>query len=265
LALLNYKIHKIDDSYPWLTLVHGAGGSSTIWYKQIKPFIPHFNLLLVDLRGHGQSKYSKKIKTKYTFQAVSKDVMEVLDKENIQKSHFAGISLGTIIIRQLAEDYPDRVQSMIMGGAVMKLDFRSQLLMKLGVVFKSLLPYLVLYRLFAFIILPKKNHKASRNLFIREAKKLYRKEFLRWFKLTSEINPLLKFFRNAELPIPTLYIMGEEDYLFLPSVKKIVDSAKNKYSKLFVVPKCGHVVNVEKPQIFNQTAIDFINGLATNN
>jgi pimeloyl-ACP methyl ester carboxylesterase len=33
---------------------------------------------------------------------------------------FVGISLGTILIRQLAEMYPNRVQSMILGGAILK-------------------------------------------------------------------------------------------------------------------------------------------------
>lgn len=258
--MLNYSIHKISDSKPWVTFVHGAGGSSTIWFKQIRTFSKHYNVLLIDLRGHGNSKKggTKHFKSKYTFKSVSKDVVDVMDHENITESHFAGISLGTIIIRQIAEDHPHRVKSMIMGGAIMKLNFRSQILMRIGVVFKSLLPYLMLYKLFAFIIMPKKSHKQSRNLFVREAKKLYRQEFLRWFRLTAEINPLLKLFRNAEVPIPTLYIMGEEDYIFLPTIRQLVKK-NSKHSKLVVIPNCGHVVNVEKPEIFNKTTINFIN------
>jgi pimeloyl-ACP methyl ester carboxylesterase len=257
--LLNYNIHKVNDNNPWVTFVHGAGGSSTIWYKQIKTFSKHYNVLLIDLRGHGNSKKGSNsdFSGKYTFKSVSKDVVDVLDYENIEKSHFAGISLGTVIIRQIAEEYPERVTSMIMGGAIMKLDTRSQFLMKLGVIFKSLLPYLLLYKFFAFIIMPKKSHKNSRNLFVREAKKLYRKEFLRWFKLTAEINPLLKLFRSNEIPIPTLYVMGEEDHLFLPSIKQLV-KRNSEYSNLIIVPDCGHVVNVEKPDVFNQETINFI-------
>lgn len=257
--MLNYNIHKVNDNNPWVTFVHGAGGSSTIWYKQIKTFSKHYNVLLIDLRGHGNSKKGSNsdFSGKYTFKSVSKDVVDVLDYENIEKSHFAGISLGTVIIRQIAEEYPERVTSMIMGGAIMKLDTRSQFLMKLGVIFKSLLPYLLLYKFFAFIIMPKKSHKNSRNLFVREAKKLYRKEFLRWFKLTAEINPLLKLFRSNEIPIPTLYVMGEEDHLFLPSIKQLV-KRNSEYSNLIIVPDCGHVVNVEKPDVFNQETINFI-------
>jgi pimeloyl-ACP methyl ester carboxylesterase len=242
-----------------VTFVHGAGGSSTIWFRQVREFRKHFNVLLLDLRGHGNSKVNLKnaFSDKYTFDFITDDILHVIDHEKIEKSHFVGISLGTILIRNLAEKYPNRVESMIMGGAIMKLNLRSQVLIRLGIIFKSVVPYIWLYSFFAFIIMPNKNHKESRSLFVREAKKLYQKEFIRWFKLTSEINPLLRFFRMVDIKIPTLYVMGREDYLFLPAIQKLVASHKN--SQLFIVEDCGHVVNVEQPQIFNDTVIGYLN------
>ncbi|MFK7059861.1 alpha/beta fold hydrolase [Flavobacterium oreochromis] len=257
--MINYTIYQNTSSNQWVTFIHGAGGSSSIWFKQIREFQKYFNVLLLDLRGHGDSKKTSFSK-KYTFTAIAHDVLEVIDYLKIQSSHFIGISLGTIVIRQLAEMYPERVESMIMGGAILKMNFRSQILMRVGNVFKYMLPYLVLYRLFAFIIMPKENHKQSRLMFINEAKKLYQKEFIKWFKLTSEINPILRWFRQVELNIPTLYIMGEEDYMFLPTVKKVVES-HYKTAKLTVIEKCGHVVNVEQAHIFNKKAIDFLKKL----
>lgn len=222
--LLNYYSYLHKTSQEWVTFVHGAGCSSSIWYKQIRDFRAHYNVLILDLRGHGNSKPTLKdtFNPKYTFDSITNDIVEVIEYLNIKKSHFIGISLGTILIRNLAEKRPELVKSMVMGGAIIKLNFRSQVLMKLGVIFKSVVPYMLLYRFFAFIIMPKKNHKKSRLLFVNEAKKLYQKEFIRWFKLTSEINPLLRFFRTKEIEIPTLYIMGSEDHLFLPSIKNVV-------------------------------------------
>ncbi|NKI33013.1 alpha/beta fold hydrolase [Croceivirga thetidis] len=260
--MLHYSVYPNKNTKEWVTFVHGAGGSSSIWYKQLRDFKKHFNILLLDLRGHGNSKLNLKqaFNDKYTFDSITDDIVEVIEHEKIESSHFIGISLGTILIRNLAEKYPQKVDSMIMGGAVMKLNFRSQVLMRLGIICKSIVPYLWLYKFFAFIIMPNRNHKESRLLFVREAKKLYQKEFIRWFRLTSEINPLLRFFRSADIKIPTLYVMGEEDYLFLPSIRKIVKA--HTKSELFVVENCGHVVNVEKPEIFNTATIDYLNGLA---
>ncbi len=258
--MINYTIYENRKSAQWVTFVHGAGGSSSIWFKQIRDFQKQYNVLLLDLRGHGNSNQQIKIafKQKYTFSSLANDILEVLDHLKIKKSHFVGISLGTILIRQLAEMHPERVQSMILGGAILKMNFRSQILMKLGNMFKYVLPYLVLYKFFAFVIMPNKNHKQSRLLFINEAKKLYQKEFIKWFKLTAEINPILKWFRQEELNIPTLYIMGEEDYMFLPSVRKVVEK-HFKSSRLFVVEQCGHVVNIEQSTIFNTTVLSFLN------
>lgn len=256
--MIHYNTYSHPSSKKWVTFVHGAGGSSSIWFKQLREFRKHFNILLLDLRGHGNSApvFKDTFNDKYTFDVITNDIIEVIDTENIKSSHFVGISLGTILIRNLAERYPERVDSMIMGGAILKLNFRSQVLMKLGVVFKSVIPYLILYKFFAFIIMPRKNHKQSRILFVNEAKKLYQKEFIRWFKLTSEINPLLRFFRAKDIAIPTMYVMGEQDYLFLPAVKKVVNAHKNSF--LTIVSESGHVVNVEQSDIFNKTSVNFI-------
>lgn len=259
--MLNYYSYPHSTSQKWVTFVHGAGGSSSIWYKQVRDFKKHFNVLILDLRGHGNSKPRLKdtFNPKYTFDAITNDIVEVIEHLKIKKSHFVGISLGTILIRNLAEKRPELVESMIMGGAIIKMNFRSQVLMKVGNVFKSVVPYMLLYKLFAFIIMPKKNHKKSRLLFVNEAKKLYQKEFIRWFKLTSEINPLLRFFRTKDINIPTFYVMGAQDHLFLPSIKHIVKV--HKKSSLFVVDNCGHVVNVEQPEEFNNQTINFISAL----
>lgn len=59
-----------------------------------------------------------------------------------------------------------------------------------------------LYRLLAFIIMPRQHHQESRNLFVHEACKLCQKEFKRWFRLATEVNPLMRYFRARSLPIP---------------------------------------------------------------
>ena len=173
--MIHHSTYIHSTSSHWVTFVHGAGGSSNIWFKQVRVFAKNFNVLVLDLRGHGESK-SKSVfskASKYTFDAITNDIVEVLNHLKIKRSHFIGISLGTILIRHLAEKHAESVASMIMGGAIMKMDIRSQILLKLGVWFKSIVPYMYLYQLFAFIIMPRKNHKKSRVLFVNEAKKLY--------------------------------------------------------------------------------------------
>jgi pimeloyl-ACP methyl ester carboxylesterase len=254
--VLYHASHLHTTSDQWVVFVHGAGGSSAIWSPQLRAFTKHFNVLLVDLRGHGKSKTSTKIKGKYTFEMIGDEVLQVLDHVGIRSAHFIGISLGTIVIREITERHPERVLSLVMGGAVMKLNLSGQFLMRLGALLKSVMPYLILYRFFAYVIMPRKRHKASRSVFVKEAKKLCQREFKRWFSLVAELNVVLALFRFKDCGVPTLFIMGSEDYMFLPSITKLVKGQSS--SRLLVIPDCGHVVNLEQPEVFNHQSINFI-------
>ncbi|MFY0594126.1 MAG: alpha/beta hydrolase [Roseivirga sp.] len=256
--MLYYKTYEHKSSNEWVTFIHGAGGSSSIWYKQVKDFKDHFNVLLIDLRGHGKSQevFERYFSNEYNFENISQDVVEVLDHLKIEKSHFVGISLGTILMRTICEIAPDRVKSLVMGGAVTRLNVRSKMLVALGNATKKFIPYMWLYKFFAWIIMPRKRNQESRILFANQAKKLCQNEFVRWFGLTYKINPLLRYFNENDTELPTLYLMGDEDYMFLPQVMKLVES--HRTSSLQVVPNCGHVCNVEQPEFFNAKAINFI-------
>ena len=43
-----------------------------------------------------------------------------------------------------------------------------------------------------------------------QAKKLAQAEFLRWFKMTHGINPILRYFNEKDSKLPTLYLMGDQ-------------------------------------------------------
>jgi len=259
--MLYHKIFPNQASNEWVVFIHGAGGSSAVWYKQLKDFNEKYNLLLIDLRGHGKSANLPKAiyDRKYTFQAVTQDVIDVLDFLKIPPAHFMGVSLGTIIVRQLTELEKWRVKSLVLAGAVTRLTFQTRILVFLGNLFKKVIPYMWLYKLFAFIIMPRKQHAESRNLFVREAKKLCQKEFIRWFQLTRSVNPLLKYFKESDLETPTLYVMGDQDVMFLEPVKNIIKEHKNVVLK--ILKKCGHVVNVEQPHEFNRISLAFLQNM----
>ena len=257
--LLYHKLYYKGEDKPWVILIHGAGGSSAIWFKQIRDYKENFNVVLVDLRGHGKSAnlfQEWKNKKRYTFEEISKDIIDVLDFLEIKRAHFVGISLGTIIIRVIGEIYPDRVASMIMGGAIIRFNTRSKLLLWIARQIKHFVPFMWIYQIYAWILLPKKRHSESRNLFIREAKKLYQKEFMRWIRITTNIHPIMKNFREKELSIPVLYLMGDEDYMFLPSVKALVKKHTNAVLK--IINDSGHVCNVDQADLFNNYSIEFI-------
>jgi pimeloyl-ACP methyl ester carboxylesterase len=259
--MLYHKTYLNETSSEWVVFIHGAGGSSVVWYKQIQAYCRHFNLLLIDLRGHGRSAQGPAMKRNdYSFESIALDIVEVLDHLKIRQAHFVGVSLGTIIIHKLADLHKEYVKSMIMVGAITRLNFKSRFFVNLGRMFHSVMPYMWLYRFFAFIIMPRDDAQESRNLFVQEAQKLARKEFIRWFMLTRRLTAKLKKMDEDDTGIPVLYVMGEKDHMFLEPIRDRVRKFKNQ--TLAVVEKCGHVVNIEKASVFNELSIEFIQKLS---
>tara|TARA_B100001063_G_scaffold160185_1_gene149570 strand:- start:2104 stop:2880 length:777 start_codon:yes stop_codon:yes gene_type:complete len=254
--VLNSTFYKAENnSKKWITFIHGAGGNSSIWYNQVRFFKAYYNIMLIDLRGHGKSKSSSE-ELIYSFDLIIDDLIEVLNYRKIQKSHFVGISLGSILIQKMIQTHSNRIEKIGLGGAILNLNFQSRMLMFFGKLTQSILPFIWIYTFFAYVIMPYRNHRKSRELFIREAKKLSENEFRKWYKLTAKLLPLLECIRNQEVKIPTLYIMGSQDYMFLPFVKKIVKI--HKYSKLLTLKKSGHVVNIDQPERFNNELLNFL-------
>jgi pimeloyl-ACP methyl ester carboxylesterase len=256
--VLHYRTYPRQPDDDWVVLVHGAGGSSSIWFRQLRAYREEFNVLLVDLRGHGGSAAlnDDRERKPYTFEAVSREVLEVLDDAGIDSAHFVGMSLGSLIVRTLADIAPARVRSMVLGGAIVRLNSRSRVLVLIGHGVKRFIPFMWLYRLYAWIMMPRFRHRESRLVFVREAQKLARNEFLRWYRLTMELTPVLRLFEEREVDIPTLYLMGGEDHMFLPAARNI--AARHRCAVLRVIERCGHVCNIEQYDVFNRISIDFM-------
>jgi pimeloyl-ACP methyl ester carboxylesterase len=253
--VLYHSIYKAENSSnKWITFIHGAGGNSSIWFNQVRFFKAYFNVLLIDLRGHGKSKVSPK-GTKYTFNIIIDDILNVLDYNKIEKSHFVGISLGSILIQKMIQLHSNKVEKIGLGGAILNLNLQSRFLMYMGKLTQSVLPFIWIYTFFAYVIMPYKAHRKSRALFIKEAKKISHAEFGRWYKLTATILPVLAKIRGRQLKPPTLYIMGIQDYMFLPFVKKIIMIHQN--ATLITLPGSGHVVNIDHPDLFNDHLLSF--------
>jgi len=244
-------------SKTWVVFVHGAGGSNVVWFRQLKEFKKHFNVLLVDLRGHGKSKPALTEKDEqYSFDEVALDVIHIMDHLNIQKAHLVGISLGCIVIRAIDKLAPGRAESIILGGAILQFNKTLKVLISMAKILNSVLPYMWLYKLNALILMPYRRHRESRNIFIKEAIKLGETEFKKWMRLTREIKQNLNEFLYREPSAPVLYLMGDGDHMFLPMVSDLVKKQIN--AKLEIIKNSGHCCNLDQAGVFNEISIHFI-------
>ncbi len=254
--VLHYDIHRVGHDKPWMLFVHGAGGSVRTWSKQEAFFKGKFNLLLVDLRDHGLSKDVKEANGKFDFDSIARDLVNVMDSLNIAEAHVVGVSMGSIIIRHLEQMAPERVSSVVLAGGIFKMSTKIKVLVFFAKVLSNILPFQMLYQLFALVLLPRNNHAASRRIFIQEAHKLRQKEVKKWFGLLQKLNRTLKDMFRKKIKAPCLVVMGAQDHVFLEPAREYVA----KYSDVFleIIERCGHVCNIERPAEFNQSCLDFI-------
>ena len=124
----------------------------------------------------------------------------------------------------------------------------------------SFLHYMWLYKLNAWILIPSKKHTHSRKLFVREAMRLGEREFKKWLRMSTEIKENLGEFLRKEASAPVLYLMGEQDHMFLPMVSRLVKEHFN--SQLEIIRNSGHVCILDQPEIFNQRSSRFIKSIS---
>ncbi|WP_051189109.1 alpha/beta fold hydrolase [Halalkalibacillus halophilus] len=256
--LLDYRMYQHDTSNEWVVFLHGAGGNHTVFYKQAKKFKKHFNCLFINFPGHGKS---ESLTGKYTFSAVADKVTELLDHLKIHKFHMIGVSLGTIVMNELCRKVPGRIASMTMAGAVIKWKLWTDLLFKFAFLIRYSVPYMVLYTLFANILMPKRNHKQSRDVFVKEAKKIGQKEFLRWAELLIGSKSIHEDLMKEDNEVPKLYMMGEEDHVFMKGARHAVHH--DPHANLYIVEDSGHVCNIDQAHEFNDKVISFVDDHAS--
>lgn len=108
--LLNYKYIKSrikTDKY--LLILHGLLGCADNWLPQAKIFSKYYNVIIPDLRNHGDSSHHPIM----TYEAMSQDVIELLDHLKIDHTSIIGHSMGGKLVMLLALLYPDRVNKII--------------------------------------------------------------------------------------------------------------------------------------------------------
>ncbi len=253
---MNYRIYD-NHSTEWVLLIHGLGGSIDTWKYQIED-LKKYNIIAVDLEGHGGSAFDRH---KHLLSRTATSIYNILEEEQIEQVHIISMSLGTIVALEFTYLYREKVKSIILAGCVVNLHIGYKTLLTFVEGFKYIIPKRFFYPMFANLMMPRKNHKKSRDFFIKESLKMKSVAFRKWlgeyfrtqFKLKNYINVI------KENKLPVFLISGKEDYFFVHSAKRT--QKKINEATLQFIEKCGHVCSIEQYKIFNDLVINFLNEL----
>lgn len=98
-----------------VVLLHGWMSDSGMWGRlDTNPATKEFQLIALDLRGHGKSDKPHDA-AKYDAE-VAGDVVRLLDHLKIEKAHLVGYSSGSFVAGKVAATHPERVRSVVFGG-----------------------------------------------------------------------------------------------------------------------------------------------------
>lgn len=107
--------YDITGDGPWLTLLHGFSQDRNAWSAQREAFARRYRLLLVDLRGHGESGAPD---SGYGPVEYASDLLALLDTLDIACTHLWGTHTGASIGLYLAALHGERIASLVLDGAV---------------------------------------------------------------------------------------------------------------------------------------------------
>jgi len=238
-------------------MVHGAGGSTRTWRKQVEEFGGHYHLLIIDLPGHAGSAEATRDQEKYDFEWISMRIWEVVDIHTQQPIHLVAVSLGSIIAMQMYALRPHGISALLFAGPIVSLSVKLRMLARSGLFIAKIIGFRNFYSLMAKVVLPRKNHKKSREIFVRESKFLSLLEYRKWTAMYGKyLDDTLRKLFSFQPHIPMLIMVGGQDHLFLkPSM---MYANRFQAISLEVVQRCGHLVSLEKPEEFNRRCLEFL-------
>jgi pimeloyl-ACP methyl ester carboxylesterase len=116
-----YVFNNKEQSIP-IVFVHGVGLTYEIWQPQLDFFNDYSNLSY-DILGHGKSSLTKQ---NISFNDFSDQLIELINELKIEKIHLVGFSIGSLVARNFATRYGERLRSLILLGSIYKRSEQQQ-------------------------------------------------------------------------------------------------------------------------------------------
>jgi pimeloyl-ACP methyl ester carboxylesterase len=93
-----------------LVFIHGWSCDGRYWQQQIPVFAKEYQVITVDLAGHGHSSLDR---SEFSMLSFAKDVKAIIDKENIDSAILIGHSMGGAVVAEAARLMPDEVVGIV--------------------------------------------------------------------------------------------------------------------------------------------------------
>jgi len=250
-----YELHGPQDA-PVIALIHGLGLTRSTWAGLIPALATRYRIVNYDLYGHGESGPPPETPSLTMF---SEQLRYLLDELSADRAAVIGFSLGGMINRRFAMDYPDRVTAL---GILNSPHERGEELQKRveqqakdsaaagpGATLEA-----AIERWFkpAFISANPGIIREVRRQIMANDPEIYAQS--RWV-LAAGVSELIR--PDPSIAQPSLVTTCENDTGSTPAMSHAIAS-EIKGAETIIIPELRHMALVEQPELFTAPLLDFL-------
>jgi aminoacrylate hydrolase len=238
-------------------LITGLGGVGRAWGAMTQRFSERYHTIVPDHRGTGQSSKPDPSDVPYTTAALAADMAEAIREIGCGPAHIVGSSTGGAFAQMMALDHPDVVRSIAVTSSWMVADdhfrhqfaARKQVLLEAGPQAYSETSALFLHSPGFF-----RDHYDVVRAWCDRSKAGTDRDIM-----AARIDMIVAHDtsgRLAEVSVPTLVLVGEEDVCTPPVLSREVADAIPGAE--YVEMPGGHLIYKENPDVFFDIVTGFI-------
>ncbi|MBI3285922.1 MAG: alpha/beta hydrolase [Burkholderiales bacterium] len=232
---------------PTVAFIHGAQNDHSVWALQTRYFAHHgYNVLAVDLPGHGRSKGAALA----SVEQLADWLLALLDAAGVQQALLVGHSMGSLIALETCARAPARVGKLALIGAAYPMKVSDALLNAARDQEQSAIDMVNIY---SHSSIAQKPSCPGPGFYVMGASQ-------RLMQRISKINPAQVFYTDfsacnaysngeqAALAVacPTLFVLGKKD-MMTPARATAALSKAIAGSKTTLIENCGHALMAEQP------------------
>jgi pimeloyl-ACP methyl ester carboxylesterase len=244
--------------------VHEFGGNHWSWEPQVSYFSRRHQCITFSARGYPPSNIPEDVE-KYSQNRAADDIVDVMDAAGVASAHLVGLSMGAFACLHAALRHPNRVRSAVVAGAGYGSErehqehFRrnSEQVAK-GFEERGASLFAPIYAESASRVQFQEKDPTGWELFRERLGRHSDKGAANTMRGVQMRRPSLYDLEDglATLQAPLLVVVGDEDdHSIQPGVflKRTVPRAG-----LAMLPKSGHTLNLEEPDMFNRIVAEFL-------
>ncbi len=227
-----------------VVFLHGAGGTSDLWEKQVAALAGRVNTMALDLPGHGGSQGEAKDKV----EDYAATVLDFLDRVKPLKVIPCGLSLGGAIVQQLLIDYGDRFTAgmLVCTGAKLKV---------MPSIFEMIKnDYNEYLKSSSLLAVSEQTDPVLIRTLLEATAKNRPEAALEAFRACDAFDVRA---RLSSIQGPVLVVTAEDDRLTPPPYGRFLEENIPQASRIHIAG-AGHFVPLEKPEELNQAIIGFL-------